>query len=333
MQDNIFNTSRGPAYDQEVDNKENSTIPSTIVIVNCFLNFPLMLISIFGNSLVLAAVIKTPSLRSPSIILLCGLAASDLVVGLIVQPLFIAKELKPFHFLRQLTKILSVTFCGISFATMSAISLDRFLALRYHMTYNSLNTTSRAKFTLIAIWLVNSLLFSGVHIWYKPEHFYISYGLVGVYIIISTIAYVCIFRITRRHQYEIRAQHQTTEVQNTCIQITLNVLVLTRTAVNTFCFYVCTVFCYLPWIIYRLSYNDISFKNARRGWGFAVTLVFANSAINPVLYCWRLRELRLAVSKLLRKVQWLIRKGEISTGLKGNDIKILRVLNSFRRVF
>ena len=190
MKNNVFNTSRGPAYDQEVDNEENSTIPSTIVIVNCFLNFPLMLISIFGNSLVLAAVIKTPSLRSPSIILLCGLAASDLVVGLIVQPLFIAKELKPFHFPRQLTKILSVTFCGISFATMSAISLDRFLALRYHMTYTSLNTTSYAKFTLISIWLVNSLLFSGVHIWYKSEQFYISYGLVGVYIIISTIMYL-----------------------------------------------------------------------------------------------------------------------------------------------
>ena len=302
MQNNVFNTSRGPAYDQEVDNKENSTIPSTIVIVNCFLNFSLMLISIFGNSLVLAAVIKTPSLRSPSIILLCGLAASDLVVGLIVQPLFITKELKPFHFLRQLTKILSVTFCGISFATMSAVSLDRFLALRYHMTYTSLNTTSHAKFTLISIWLVNSLLFSGVHIWYKSEQFYISYGLVGVYIIISTIAYVCIYRIARRHQYEIRTQHQTTEAPNASTEFTLNVLVLTRTAINTFVFYACTVFCYLPWIIYRLFYSDVYFKNARRGWVFAVTLVYANSAINPVLYCWRLRKLRLAVSKL-RKIQ------------------------------
>ena len=207
MQNNVFNTSRGPAYDQEVDNKENSTIPSTIVIVNCFLNFPLMLISIFGNSLVLAAVIKTPSLRSPSIILLCGLAVSDLVVGLIVQPLFIAKVLKPFHFLGQLMKILSATLCGISFATMSAISLDRFLALRYHMTYNSLNTTLRAKFTLIAIWLVNSLLFSGVHIWYKSEQFYISYGLVGVYIIISTIC-LCLY-LSNCSTSPIRDSHST----------------------------------------------------------------------------------------------------------------------------
>ena len=32
-------------------------------------------------------------------------------------------------------------------------------------------------------------------------------------------------------------------------------------------------------------------------WQFAYTAVLMNSSINPILYCWRLRELRLAVVK------------------------------------
>ena len=300
MLDSGFKISNGSAYDQDVYNEETSTNPTTIIIVNCFLNFPLMLISIFGNTMVLAAILKTPSLRSPSIILLRGLAVSDLVVGLIVQPIYIAKELTSVYFLQQLTRILGVTFCGISFGTMSAISLDRFLALQYHMIYNSLVTTSRVKLTLISIWLINFLLFSGVNVWFIPEQFYISFGLVGVYLIASTMAYVGIYRIARRHQIEIHAQQQAMELSNT--QNTLNVLILTRTAVNTFVFYICTVLCYLPWAIYRLFYSDIYLINVSEAWIFTGTLVFANAAINPFLYCWRLGQLRVAVMKLLRKM-------------------------------
>ena len=67
------------------DNEDNST-PETIIIINCVLNAPLMLISILGNALVLAAIIRTPSIRStPHMIMLCSLAVSDFLVGLIGQ--------------------------------------------------------------------------------------------------------------------------------------------------------------------------------------------------------------------------------------------------------
>ena len=43
---------------------------------------PLVLVAIFGSSLVLTVIITSPSLRSlPPIILLSGLAVSDLTVG------------------------------------------------------------------------------------------------------------------------------------------------------------------------------------------------------------------------------------------------------------
>ena len=301
MLNSSFGLWNGSKFDQDSDDEGTATGPTAIIIVNCLLNVPLMLISIFGNTMVLAAVLKTPSLRSPSIILLCGLAVSDLVVGLIVQPIFIAKELTSVYFLRRLTRISGASICGISFATMSAISVDRFLALQYHMTYNSLVTTSRAKYTLILIWLINFLLFSGVNAWYIPEHFYLAFVLVGVYIIASTISYIGIYRIVRCHHADIYAQKQTVEYPST--PNTYNIVILTRTAVNTFVFYISTILCYLPWFIYRLFYSDIFLINASEAWVFTATLVFANSAINPFLYCWRLRELRKAVMKILRKIR------------------------------
>ena len=64
-----------------------------LLLANCAVNIPLALASVIGNALVLHAVWKTPSLRSPSILLLCGLALSDLAVGAFVQPLFITHVL------------------------------------------------------------------------------------------------------------------------------------------------------------------------------------------------------------------------------------------------
>ena len=79
----------------------------SIIIINCTLNVPLTLISIFGNDLVLAAVIRTPSIHSPSMNLLCSLAVSDLLVGLLVQSLNIANALADIHVLQLLTGMMA----------------------------------------------------------------------------------------------------------------------------------------------------------------------------------------------------------------------------------
>ena len=74
----------------DLGNKDNGIYPEAIIVIICVPNAPLMLISIIGNSLVMAAMLRTPLLRSPSIVSLGVLAVSDLLVGLAVQPVFIA---------------------------------------------------------------------------------------------------------------------------------------------------------------------------------------------------------------------------------------------------
>ena len=98
--------------------------PETFVIINCILNVPLMIISILGNALVLVAIIRTPCIWSTSMIMLCSLAVSDLLVGLIAQPLYIADELiKVNPVLYRVSAMIGFAVCGVSLATMTVVSI------------------------------------------------------------------------------------------------------------------------------------------------------------------------------------------------------------------
>ena len=141
MMNNTDKHNNGSAHHHS-DNEDSST-PGTIVIINCVLNAPLMLISILGNALVLAAIIRTPSIRSTSMIMLCSLAVSDLLVGLIAQPIFIALKVTKDRSVYHVWSMIGPALCGASLLTITAITVDRFLALHYHMRYTTLVTKSR----------------------------------------------------------------------------------------------------------------------------------------------------------------------------------------------
>ena len=68
----------------------------TVLVVNCSITAIMILISIIGNSLIVLSILKNHSLHSPSMILIFGLALSDLLLGLVAQPLYIVKELSDY---------------------------------------------------------------------------------------------------------------------------------------------------------------------------------------------------------------------------------------------
>ena len=283
--------------DHHSDNEDSST-PETIVIINCVLNAPLILISILGNALVLATIIRTSSIRSASMIMLCSLAVSDLLVGFLAQPIYIAIQLTKDRSVYPVWIMIGSSLSKVSFMTITAVTVDRFLALHYHMRYTTLVTKSRVKYTLVIIWLI-SFLISGFDFWNMHVHsLLVGVGTI-ICLIISTFSYFRIYLIVRRHQLQIHAQQQA--VQSSNAENNLNMARLKRSAMNTFVFYIALVICYFPiYIIFTL--HGISDKHWRPEWEFASTLVFSNSSINPFLYCWLLRELRTAVVKTARQM-------------------------------
>ena len=276
---------------------ENSGL-EIVVIINCALNAPLMIVAIIGNMLVLASILRAYSFFSPSITLLCSLAMSDLLVGLVLQPLYIANALTGNSPLKQAFNTTVFAVCGVSLLTMAVISVDRFLALHYHMRYPNLMTRHRAICTTATLWIMVFLL-SFLNFWTINAYYLASAASILICLLVSTVCYIKIYCIVKQHQLQIHTQQQAVETNTTDINHTM--LRSIKRAKNTFIYYIVMILCYTP-VFVAMAILFISPSRWNKGWTLADTIVFMNSSINPFLYCWRLRELRTAVVKTVRQV-------------------------------
>lgn len=296
----VLNITENNLFMDSFNLSQNTSGEDTLwLIITCAINVPSMLVAIVGNSLVLAAILSAPSLRSPAILLLCNLALSDLLVGLVIQPLFIAHSFNlTKRLLTSIWLIMSYSACGISLCTMTAIAVDRFLALHYHLRYSTMVTSFRIKTILTALWL-KSFIFSGIYFWSVRIFFLYITIFVCLCLIISVFCYVRIFKIVRHQQKKIQCQHQSVNLpQGSTIS---NLLQLEKSAINSFLFFIVMVLFYTPVSTY-LSLIYATKDGSHRAWNVAITLVFINSSVNPFLYCWRMGDLRAAVMKTARKL-------------------------------
>lgn len=276
---------------------ENSGL-ETVVIVNCALNAPLIIVAIIGNLLVLVSILRAYSLFSPSITLLCSLAMSDLLVGLVLQPLYIANALTGNSPLKQALNTTVFAVCGVSLLTMAVISVDRFLALHYHMRYPNLMTRHRAIYTTVTLWIFVFML-SFLNFWTINACYLTSAASILICLLVSTVCYIKIYCIVKQHQLQIHTRQKAVETNTTDINQTM--LRSTKNAKNTFIYYIVMILCYTP-VFVAMAILFISPSHWNKGWILADTVVFMNSSINPFLYCWRLRELRTAVVKTVRQM-------------------------------
>ena len=266
----------------------------TVVLANCILNAPLMLLSIIGNALLLVAIIRTPSIRSPSVIFLCSLAVSDLLVGLVVQPAYIAEQIvRTVSALQEAVTAMGFAGCGVSLWTMTAITVDRFLALHYHLQYPNLMTTSRAIYTIITIWCIITL-FSFSILWSLSVYYFFATFCITICLLVCLVCFIKIYRIARRHQLQIHVQQQV--VENSTDTHKQQIRQSTKSAKNIFIYFLTMILCYSPFSIVVIisGFTSLDLQVIRT---FPVTVAFMNSSINPFLYCWRMTELRTAVFK------------------------------------
>ena len=288
-----------------LESDEESSPFETSVIIISVLNALLIPICIAGNVLVLAAVWRNPSLRTPSTILLCSLAVSDLFVGILLLPVniaiarfYILSGSSSYSRLFQARFFFTFQLCGVSLETMTAISLDRYLALRYHMRYPNLMTSKRAVYVAATFWCKNVIL-SLISIWKRNTIFLVAVVLIALCLFISSITYNAIYRIVRHHQHQIHAQQQAVQSMNAEQNLKIQAK---KRAANTFIYYICTLLCYIPGAVSALIMVTYEQHWDIMNGSYFETIMFMNSAINPFLYIWRNREIRRAVLKILRKI-------------------------------
>ena len=257
-----------------------------VSVVNAFFSFTALL----GNCVILLTIWKTSSLHSAANILLTSLAVSDLAVGLLIQPLFVITVIQSGASTFILVfSILVIFFCCASFLTVTAISIDRLLVLQLHLRYHAVVTTFRVNGVVIFIWIfsgVSSLLF-----FLSSRIYIILLAMIISLLAGNFVVYFKIYLIARRHQRQIQHhyQHQRQASNENIVRVTR----FKKTALHTFLVYILLLCCYLPYSFVTL-YGTISLIVDFT----AVTLVFLNSSLNPLLYCWRDREIRTAVKQL-----------------------------------
>ena len=279
-----------------------------IQIANCAINVLLSYTAITLNTITILALRKT-TLSSPLKTLLLSLAVSDLGVGLLVQPLYVASFVMEsegnssasYNFVIKSYDMIVVFLCVASFLGVTALSVDRFLAIHLHLRYQAIVTHKRVVASVVSIWVLSAVI-SQTALRIRQVTF-LMFGTISVICLISSaFFYYKIYVTVQRHANQIQVlQLQPRQGDNEMVEYTTR---LKKAAIGTFYVYLVFLICNLPNTLFFLIPSNLVHQSADLGTilSLADTLVFLNSSLNPLIYCWKMRHIRQAIMETLRKI-------------------------------
>ena len=258
-----------------------------------------------GNSLILATLHKESSLHPPSKLLYRCLATTDLLVGLVSQPLAATYWMSLVHehwslcrYAREAIVISSYVLCGVSLLTMTAISVDRLLAMLLGLRYKEIVTLRRTYIILAIFWFVS--LFAGLFLLLNYTiTIWCSFIISLFCLVTSTASYTKIFRALSHHQAQIQDHAQQQPSQPSA----LNMARYRKAVYSALWVQLALVVCYVPQFTMQIviSLSTKQFPNFFIFPGMANVLLFLNSTLNLFLYCWGISEVRRAVKQTIRQ--------------------------------
>ena len=278
-----------------------STSSAIIAGINIFLAIAASL----GNTLILIALHKVTSIYPPTKLLFRCLAVTDLLVGLISQPLYVTFLFRFFTAWNvNNTAIMRADdfFFGlltiVSLLTSAAINVDRLLALLLGLRYRLTVTLRRVWVVIVCFWLISALGATVSMIYEHPILPEISLWLFCplsmLSVLVSVFSYVKIFKTLRYRQVQVHRNTQQGQRPNGGGN-QLNIARYKKTVYSIAWVQLALLICYFP-------YNLLGFLRLFRKLPFStklyittesfVTLVYLNSSLNPALYCWRIRDVR-----------------------------------------
>ena len=125
-------------------------------------NISVCVTAFLGNTLILVALQKESSLHPPSKLLYRNLAITDLCVGMIAEPVYVAYIMSVlsdkwdiYFYANLLSFFTGFPFSAVSLLTLAVISVDRLLALLLGLRYRQVVTLKRTLMTLIVGWILS----------------------------------------------------------------------------------------------------------------------------------------------------------------------------------
>ena len=272
------------------------------LIFNSFLTYTAVML----NIVTIYALHKASTIAKPLKMLLLHLAFSDLAVGLFGQPLYISLLVKwlqietPSCDVYLMLSIYGYVFISTSFLGMVAVSMERFLAVHLHLRYQELVTHKRVVTVVISIW-VFSVLLSSITLWGpRSTRDAVSLVIAAVGLILTFVSYIRIYLTVRRHKNQIQSIQIRGEAHSDAMK---NFAARIKSTVGIFYVYFLFMICFLPSLIssaaIRIFGSSIVLKRFHL---LSVTLIYLNSSLNPVIYCWKMRHVRHAILNILRNM-------------------------------
>lgn len=277
-----------------IDNGELTVLTEVSYALVIIINIIACVCTTTLNVLVITAVKRRPRLQSNTNILLACLAGTDLLCGVAVQPSLVVW--KAFQLtgtpnnclLREINNDLLGYQSLLSVLHLSLVTGERLLAIKYTMRYNAVVTVRNIRLAVITAWVLSTLIeILGNVVTGLPEYFasLVAFILISC-ILFIIISYAILFVEICRHQKVIKTQQLS--------QDEIDRHATDYKAFKTTVYIVSAVlFSFLPMAMALLfrpkegygGLNDVFLPWFR-------TFAMLNSLLNPLIYCWRQKEMR-----------------------------------------
>ena len=282
----------------------------TFSLAMCVLNISFAIVAALGNTLMIFSLWKASSI--PTIVkkLFLNMALSDHAVGIFPQLMYgiiiaimlnmAADEENNFDILCS-SRMLTVCYFSLfllacsSFLTVSAIAVDRFLGIYLHLRYKELVTPKRVCLVLVFLWFLSfGTAFLYISLSSLNRAVMAAMMLFGT--LVTSSAYIYIFKAVRYHQGHMHNQlrFSTSQARQAFRE--------KKSLFTGFVVYIAFIVLRFPHVcvvILRLSPRfEASFSVVNH---LTLFIALLNSSLNPVIYCWRYREIREKTKNIIRK--------------------------------
>ena len=272
----------------------------TLCVFNAYLSYTATMLNI-----VAIYVIRKPSSLPKTLkTLLLSLAVSDLGVGLVAQPMHVAHIMdsqqnnatKDTNNAIDLLFLIPVNlFTSASLFSVTALCADRFLAIYLHLRYQELVTYKRV---VVSIWVIGALI-SLIRFFIPKNIMYVSFVIIiSACIVTATSLSVKLYLTLRRHINQIQVPQVAQNDQGESVQRKR------KSAMASLYVYLVFIVCYLPnicrlFITAAIPEPRIDVKHLKF---YTLTLLFLNSTLNPLIYCWKMKRIQHTIVGTLRNL-------------------------------
>ena len=202
-----------------------------------------------------------------------------------------------FYYASTLGFTATTIFCGVSVLTLTALSVDRFLAMLLGLRYRQVVTLKRTYVIVIAIW-VACTVYSAIQFWNRLITLWCAGIITSLCLVISSFSYTKIFLTLRHNQSQVQGHVQQRSQTNE-----LNIARYKKAVSAAIWLQLTLVACCLPCniVLVLTLYSGLS-SSLCYAWTYTGTLLYLNSSLNPILYCWKIEEVRQTVKDTIRQV-------------------------------